>query len=118
MKPIALILDPTVKSQAMTIDIEPDGNRVTLSLRLDYLDYIKKYVLSITNALTGEDCITNVPVIASVRGIANDLLHPIHYKGIGSLYCDVVVQKPSSEDPQFGNLNEFQLVWRDSYWKN
>ena len=118
MEPISLVLDPEAKSQAMTIDIEPDGNRVVLSLRLDYLEYIEKYVLSIANAMTGEDYMTNIPIVASTPEIANDLLKPIAYKGIGSMYCDVVVNNPTYPDPRLGTLNEFELVWRDSYWKN
>ncbi len=118
MTPIALILDPEAKSQVMTLDIEPDENRFTVSLRLEWMDYIGKYMLSIWDAMTGEAFITNVPLVASSDDILVDLIRQIAYKGLGSLYCAPIAKDPLYEDPHLGTLNEYELVWGDSFWKS
>ena len=49
----------------------------------------------------------------------NDLLLPFRHlrkgKGLGSLFCLRAVDEPSTPDPSEGNLNEFQVLFGDTY---
>ena len=118
MDSIALTLNATAKDQVMTIDVEPNGHRMTVRFQLKYLEYVQKYAISLWDAATGDPIVTNVPVVASYDLIANDLFRQVFYKGIGSMWCGPVVEHPTTVDPTLGTLNEYELIWGDTTWTN
>ena len=45
----------------------------------------------------------------------NDILKPYRHKNIGWFCCVANAEKASTEDPQEGNIEEFELYWGDGF---
>ena len=117
MDSLALNIDSESKDQAFIMDIEPNGERITVRVHLKYYDYIAKYMVSIWNASTGEPLVMNVPLVASTGGeIANDLLKQFAYMRIGSMYCATLANEMPRDDPLYETISQYEVVWGDSPW--
>ena len=118
MNSVALKVNTESKDQVMTLSLDPNGNHRTFRVQIKYLDYVSKYIISVWDAMTGEPLAMTIPLVASYNDAANDLFKQFSYKGIGSLYVAPVVKEPTTPDPTFGTLGEFEIVWGDSPWLN
>ena len=112
---------PTTKEdyQVVYLPVSPDGFAFQATVELRYLAGVGKWFLSISNTLTGEVYVNQIPLICSYEEL-NDLLFPFRWilrgVGIGSLFCVKAVDTPSSADPSRSNLDEFMILWGDQ-WK-
>ena len=110
-----LQIDSKYKSQVFTVNIQPNGNAQTIRVALDYRPYVGKYFASVSNADTGEEILTNFPIVASMEYGLNDLLKQVCYKLCGTLICYPLLKRTTYEDPN-GTIEEYELVWGDSFW--
>lgn len=117
MDVIMLPVDPNYKSQAFTVDIQPDGIPQTYRVEIRYRPYVGKYFATVTDAETGEDVLRNFPLIASVESGLNDLLKQVTYKLCGSLVCYPLQKEPTYQNPN-GTISEYELLWGDNLWKS
>ena len=96
----------------------PDGHAFQAKVELRFLPAPEKWFLSISDAITGEVYVNQIPVICSYE-LINDLLVPFRYlrdgAGLGSLFCLRNTDAPSTPDPAKGNLTEFQILWGDTF---
>ena len=97
----------------------PDGHAFQAQVELRFLPAPEKWFLSISDGITGEVYVNQIPVLCSYE-ILNDLLYPFRWlfqgSGIGSFFCVKGTDQPSSPDPGRHNLKEFILLWGDQ-WK-
>ena len=104
--------------QVFTLDMSIDGVSFHARIEIRYLPAAGQWFFSLRDHATGELLVNMIPLICS-RGAANDLLAPFRHlrdgKGIGSLLCLRGTDEPSTTDPVGNNLNEFQLLWSDTY---
>ena len=104
--------------QVFYLPASPDGHAFESRVELRYFPSPDKWLLSISDTLTGQVYVNQIPVICSYEQI-NDLLWPFRHlfrgNGIGSLFCLKAVEKPSTQDPSESNLNEFQILWGDQW---
>ena len=110
-----IILQPTADPyQIFCLPVSPDGRAFQAKVELRYLPAPDRWILSVSDAVTGEAYARNIPVVCS-RGEINDLLLPFRFlfqgRGIGSLFCLKATDSPSTPDPSRNNLNEFYLIW-------
>ena len=111
---------PTEGSPRMIyiLSASPDGHAFQARVELRYLSAPDLWFLSIADNLTGETYVNQIPLICSYD-VLNDLLAPFRYlfqgSGIGSFFCLKAVDRPGTENPSRGNLNEFYLLWGDRY---
>ena len=95
--------------QVFYLPASPDGH--AFEARVELPD---KGILSISDTMTGQVYVNQIPVICSY-GQVNDLLWPFRHlfrgNGIGSLFCLKAVEKPSTQDPSEHNLEEFRIFW-------
>ena len=112
---LPLTLDPW---QVMTLDVVIDGEEFHAQLEVRYLPAPDQWVVSIWDHSSGELLVNMISLICSY-GEVNDLLLPFRClrggKGLGSLICLRGTDEPSTQDPTGTNLNEFQLIWTDTY---
>lgn len=116
MEPKMVSIDTSVKDQTFTLAMNPNGNSVLLKVRLIYREYVKKWFATISDTTTGENLLTNFPLVSSEKENLNDLLKQIAYKRIGSIICFPVIDQTSTQDPEEHNLGEFEVLWGDSFW--
>ena len=104
--------------QVFFLPASPDGTAFQARLELRYLPGADRWTLSISDAVTGELHVNQIPVVCSYEQV-NDLLFPFRYlfggSGIGSLFCLKAVDSPSTQDPSRENLHEFTLIWGDCW---
>ena len=104
--------------QVMTLDVELDGTAFHAQAEIRYLPAAGQWFLSIWDHSSSELLVNMIPLICSY-GEVNDLLSPFRFlrngKGLGSLLCLRGTDEPSTPDPVGNNLNEFQLIWTDTY---
>ena len=112
---LPLTLDPW---QVMTLDVVIDGEEFHAQIEVRYLPALDQWVVSIWDHSSGELLVNMISLICSY-GEVNDLLLPFRClrggKGLGSLICLRGTDEPSTQDPTGTNLNEFQLIWTDTY---
>ena len=112
---LSLTLDPW---QVMTLDVVIDGEEFHAQIEVRYLPAPDQWVVSIWDHSSGELLVNMISLICSY-GEVNDLLLPFRClrggKGLGSLICLRGTDEPSTQDPTGTNLNEFQLIWTDTY---
>ena len=112
---LPLTLDPW---QVMTLDVVIDGEEFHAQVEVRYLPAPDQWVVSIWDHSSGELLVNMISLICSY-GEVNDLLLPFRClrggKGLGSLICLRGTDEPSTQDPTGTNLNEFQLIWTDTY---
>ena len=112
---LSLSLDPW---QVMTLDVVIDGEEFHAQAEIRYLPAPDQWVVSIWDHSSGELLVNMIPLVCSYEEV-NDLLAPFRYlrggKGLGSLICLRGTDEPSTQDPTGTNLNEFQLIWTDTY---
>ena len=112
---LPLTLDPW---QVMTLDVVIDGEEFHAQVEVRYLPAPDQWVVSIWDHSSGELLVNMISLICSY-GEVNDLLLPFCClrggKGLGSLICLRGTDEPSTQDPTGTNLNEFQLIWTDTY---
>ena len=112
---LSLTLDPW---QVMTLDVVIDGEKFHAQIEVRYLPAPDQWVVSIWDHSSGELLVNMISLICSY-GEVNDLLLPFRClrggKGLGSLICLRGTDEPSTQDPTGTNLNEFQLIWTDTY---
>ena len=108
-------LDPW---QVMTLDVVIDGEEFHAQVEIRYLPAPDQWVVSIWDHSSSELLVNMIPLVCSY-GEVNDLLAPFRFlrdgKGLGSLICLRGTDEPSTQDPTGTNLNEFQLLWSDTY---
>ncbi len=104
--------------QVMTLDVVIDGEEFHAQVEIRYLPGPDQWVVSIWDHSSSELLVNMIPLVCSY-GEVNDLLAPFRFlrggKGLGSLICMRGTDEPSTQDPAGNNLNEFQLVWGDTY---
>lgn len=104
--------------QVMTLDVVIDGEEFHAQVEVRYLPAPEQWVVSIWDHSSSELLVNMIPLICSY-GEVNDLLAPFRFqrngKGLGSLICLRGTDEPSTPDPTGSNLNEFQLLWSDTY---
>ena len=102
----------------MTLDVVIDGEEFHAQIEVRYLPAPDQWVVSIWDHSSGELLVNMISLICSY-GEVNDLLLPFRClrggKGLGSLICLRGTDEPSTQDPTGTNLNEFQLIWTDTY---
>ena len=112
---LSLTLDPW---QVMTLDVVIDGEEFHAQVEIRYLPAPDQWVVSIWDHSSSELLVNMIPLVCSY-GEVNDLLAPFRFlrdgKGLGSLICLRGTDEPSTQDPTGTNLNEFQLLWSDTY---
>ncbi len=112
---LSLTLDPW---QVMTLDVVIDGEEFHAQVEIRYLPAPDRWVVSIWDHSSSELLVNMIPLVCSY-GEVNDLLAPFSFlrngKGLGSLICLRGTDEPSTPDPTGTNLNEFQLLWSDTY---
>ena len=100
------------------LDIAPDGVAIRARVELRYLPASDQWVLSIWNHQTEELLINQIPLICSYE-VVNDLLLPFRYlrngDGLGSLFILKNTDQPSTPDPSERNLNQFMILWGDTF---
>ena len=100
--------------QVFYLPASPDGHAFEARVELRYFPLPDKWILSISDTITGQVYVNQIPVICSY-GQVNDLLRPFRHlfrgNGIGSLFCLKAVENPSTQDPSEKNWDEFQLLW-------
>ena len=100
--------------QVFYLPASPDGHAFQARVELRWFEAPAKWILSISDALTGQVYVNQIPLICSYVHI-NDLLYPFRHlfrgNGIGSLFCLKAVDNPATQDPGKNNLNEFQILW-------
>ena len=100
--------------QVFYLPASPDGHAFEARVELRYFPLPDKWILSISDVITGQVYVNQIPVICSY-GQVNDLLFPFRHlfqgNGIGSLFCLKAVEKPSTQDPSEKNLEEFNIFW-------
>ena len=110
-----LSLDPW---QVVTLDLAIDGEEFHAQVEIRYLPSADQWFVSIWDHSTGELLVNMIPLICSC-GEANDLLLPFRHlhggKGMGSLLCLRGTDEPSTPDPTENNLDQFQVLWSDTY---
>ena len=104
--------------QVMTLDVVIDGEEFHAQAEIRYLPAPDQWVVSIWDHSSGELLVNMIPLVCSYEEV-NDLLAPFCHlrggKGLGSLICLRGTDEPSTQDPTGTNLNEFQLIWTDTY---
>ena len=104
--------------QVMTLDVMIDGEEFHAQTEIRYLPAPDQWVVSIWDHSSGELLVNMIPLVCSYEEV-NDLLAPFRFlrggKGLGSLICLRGTDEPSTQDPTGTNLNEFQLIWTDTY---
>ena len=112
---LPLTSDP---SQILYLPASPDGRAFQARLDLRWLPAPGHWFLSVSDAVSGDLYVNQIPLICSCESL-NDLLYPFRWlfqgAGIGSLFCLKAVDTPSTPDPGRDNLSEFQLLWGDRY---
>ena len=102
----------------MTLDVVIDGEEFHAQVEVRYLPAPDQWVVSIWDHSSSELLVNMIPLVCSY-GEVNDLLVPFRFlrggKGLGSLICLRGTDEPSTTDPVGNNLNEFQLLWSDTY---
>ena len=104
--------------QVMTVDVCLDGVDFHAQVEVRYLPAADQWFVSIWDHAGGELLVNQIPLICSSEGL-NDLLRPFRHlrggKGLGSLFCIRGTEETSTEDPANGNINEYHLIWSDTY---
>ena len=104
--------------QVMTLDVVLDGEEFHAQVEVRYLPAPDRWVVSIWDHSSSELLVNMIPLVCSY-GEVNDLLAPFRFlrngKGLGSLICLRGTDEPSTPDPVGDNLNEFQILWSDTY---
>lgn len=85
MTPIILPFDPTVGNQTLFLAIDPDGIPLTLSVNIRYHNAPGRYYLTVTDILSGEVLLNNIPAVPSGTAI-NDLLSTARNRLPGTLF--------------------------------
>ena len=102
----------------MTLDVVIDGEEFHAQVEVRYLPTPDQWVVSIWDHSSSELLVNMIPLVCSYEEV-NDLLAPFRFlrngKGLGSLICLRGTDEPSTQDPTGTNLNEFQLLWSDTY---
>ena len=102
----------------MTLDVVLDGEEFHAQVEIRFLPAPDQWVVSIWDHSSSELLVNMIPLVCSY-GEVNDLLAPFRFlrngKGLGSLICLRGTDEPSTPDPAGNNLNEFQLLWSDTY---
>ena len=100
--------------QVFYLPASPDGHAFEARVELRYFSLPDKWILSISDTITGQVYVNQIPVICSY-GQVNDLLWPFRHlfrgNGIGSLFCLKAVENPSTQDPSEKNWDEFMILW-------
>ena len=104
--------------QVMTLDVVIDGEEFHAQVEIRYLPAPDRWFVSVWDHSSSELLVNMIPLICSY-GEVNDLLLPFRFlrngKGLGSLICLRGTDEPSTPDPTGTNLNEFQVLWSDTY---
>ena len=104
--------------QVFTMDPELDGEPFHARVEVRYLPAPECWVISVWDNSSGEQMISQIPLICSY-GEVNDLFLPFRHlregRGMGSLF--VIPDEPSAADPAKGNLGKFRVLWGDSLKK-
>lgn len=107
--------------QAFTLDVSIDGEPFHAGVELRYLPAPDQWFLTLRDHAAGELLVNMIPLICSY-GVLNDLLLPFRHlregKGLGSLFCLKNTDEPSTPDPTAGNLQQFQILFGDTYEPN
>jgi len=117
MEQCMIPFDADYTDQLLTLNLTPDDESRALRVRLQYRDYVGKYFMSITDAVTDEDLLVNFPLVASEEEALNDLIKIIAYKAVGSIVCLPVIAHPTYTDPD-GTISEYEVLWGDSLWQS
>lgn len=105
---------PDERYQIITVTLPLGRNNIRLRFEIRYLNEPGMWFLSLSNLQTGESCCRYIPLIASYGGF-NNLLEAFAYKQMGCLAVIPLVEHPQSENPGLNNLNEFEIVWGESF---
>ena len=104
--------------QVFTMNLSIDGEEFHAQVEIRYLAAAGQWFVSIWDHSCSELLVNMIPLVCSYEEV-NDLLAPFRFlrggKGLGSLICLRGTDEPSTQDPTGTNLNEFQLIWTDTY---
>lgn len=104
--------------QIMTMDLTIDNVPFHAQVEVRYLSAPDIWVLSIRDHSNSQLLVNMIPLVCSY-GVVNDLLAPFRYLrdgiGLGSLIVLRSRDEPSTPDPTGSNLDQFQVVWSDTY---
>ena len=114
-----VILPLTMDSrQVFTLDMRIDGEPLQARVEVRYFPAPDRWMVSIWDHSSGELLVNMIPFICSY-GLVNDLLKPFRYKrngkGIGTMFVLRAVDEPETENPAKGTLNQFNVLWGDTY---
>ena len=85
---------PDERYQIITVTLPLGRNNIRLRFEIRYL---------------------NEPGMIASYGGFNNLLEAFAYKQMGCLAVIPLVEHPQSENPGLNNLNEFEIVWGESF---
>ena len=104
--------------QVFTVDLSIDGEPFHAQAELRYLEAPDQWFLSLRDQSNGELLVHMIPLICSY-GQVNDLLAPFRHlrdgRGLGSLFCIRNTDAPATPDPSEQNLNEFRILFGDTF---
>lgn len=90
-----------------------DGKNRTLRLSFRYHSIIDKWMMTISDAQTGKDIVTNIPVLGS-KILANDLVSQFRHLGLGSIWAASYERDLAGQTPSIDNLSKFELIVGDA----
>ena len=108
----------TDNRQVFTLDMIIDNEPLQARVEVRYFPAPDKWMLSIWDHSSGEMLVNMIPLVCSY-GVVNDLMRPFRYKrggkGIGTMFVLRAVDEPETENPAKGTLNQFNVLWGDTY---
>ena len=104
--------------QVFTLDMRIDGEPLQARVEVRYLPAADKWMVSVWDHSSGEMLVNMIPLVCSY-GVVNDLMKPFRYKrggkGIGTMFVLRAADEPETENPAKGTLNQFNVLWGDTY---
>ena len=104
--------------QVLYLPVSPEGNAFLAKVELRWLGAPGRWFLSVSDAVTGELYVNQIPLICSCS-ILNDLFGPFRWRfqgsGLGSFFCLKQGETPAQADPGRENLTEYTLLWGDRF---
>ena len=97
-----------IPNNTTTYKVPVDDQNVSLTFRTTYNEQAKYWLLDISNS-EGEELIAGLPLVP-----AQDILEQFKYLKIGSAYL-VPKSKVSEQWPGMDTLDDWYLIWRDTY---
>ena len=100
--------------QSISTSLTIEGKTKNVIIELRYLEATEKWYISMFDSQTGKSFFRYVPVVSCLDDL-NDLILPFSYKNIGFAICFPWDDNVKSVNPKKNNLDQFGLIWGDSY---